>query len=336
MKILKKHVWFLIVVLLLPGVAPAGEIVDGIYRKKNFEGSRDRRYSVFLPEGSGAGVALPLVVVLHGCSQTHRDIMKVTRFNELAEAEKFIVVYPFVTSYDGLRNTNCWGYWIEDEIQEGSGEAADIAAIIMEVQDAYAIDPSRIHITGLSSGGAMATAVMVAYSEIIASGSPAAGIAYGETECAVKGVCFNFNLFKPSTWLYWWSPKFESTEETVQDMVTEMGADKRLVPLMVLHSTSDSKVDVTAARNNAEAWATLFQVDMSNPVASEVGETEGVTWQHHRYGSYGDGSAIETHFADGPGHAWVGGAQGDYAEPDGPDWAAIAWEFFKTHPMIVQ
>ena len=49
------------------------------------------------------GEALPLVVVLHGCNQTHRDIMNDTRFNDLAEAEKFIVVYPFITSYDGLR-----------------------------------------------------------------------------------------------------------------------------------------------------------------------------------------------------------------------------------------
>jgi poly(hydroxyalkanoate) depolymerase family esterase len=333
MKILQKQLWLLTVVLLVPWVAPAGELVDQLYKKKTYAGSRDRQYSIFLPEGYSAGEALPLVVVLHGCNQTHRNIMNDTRFNDLAEAEKFIVVYPFVTSYDGLRNTNCWGYWLEDEIHEGSGEAADIAGIISEVQNAYSIDPDRIHITGLSSGGAMTTAVMVAYSEIIASGAPAAGIAYGETECAVRGVCLNYNVFDPATWFYWWTPKFESTEETAREMDTEMGADKRLVPLLLLHATSDLTVDITAARNNAAAWAALFGVDMSKPVASEDGETEGVAWHYNRYGSYGTSSAIETHFADGPGHAWLGDAQGTYADPDGPDWAAIAWSFFKAHPM---
>jgi poly(3-hydroxybutyrate) depolymerase len=144
----------------------------------------------------------------------------------------------------------------------------------------------------------------------------------------------SFSWFDPTTWFDWWAPKFETTEETVRQMATEMGSDKRLVPLLVLHATSDPKVDVAAARSNAAAWATLFEIDMTTPVVSEVGETDGLTWHHNRYGSYGDESAIETHFVDGPGHAWVGGAQGPYADPEGPVWAAIAWAFFKAHPLI--
>lgn len=336
MKMMLNSMKLLLVFLLLHGSSSAGEVVNRVYTKKTFEGSKDRQYSVFLPQGQGVGEALPLVVVLHGCNQTHRDIMNDTRFNDLAEAEKFIVVYPFVTSYDGQRDSNCWGYWFEDEIHEGQGEVADIAGIITEVQNTYAIDSKRIHITGLSSGGAMATAVMVAYSELIASGAPAAGIAYGETACAVRGVCLSFNWLEPATWFDWWAPKFETTEETVREMTTEMGRNKRLVPLLGLHATSDPKVDVAAAKNNAAAWAALFEVDMTTPIGSEVGETDGRTWHYNRYGSYGDTSAIETHFVDGPGHAWVGGAQGIYADPDGPDWAAIAWAFFKAHPMIEQ
>ncbi len=333
---LLKTFWWLMIILLLNGYAFAGEVIDQVYKKKNFEGSKDRQYSVFIPEDQSAGEPLPLVVVLHGCNQTHRDIMHDTRFNDLAEAEKFIVVYPFVTSYEGMRATNCWGYWLADEIHQGRGEVADIAGIITEVQNAYSIDSNRIHITGLSSGGAMATAVMVAYSEIIASGAPAAGIAYGETACAVRGVCWSFSWSDPATWFDWWAPTFKPTEETVRAMATEMGPDKRLVPLLVLHATQDPKVDVAAARKNAAASAKLFGVDMTTPVVGEVGKTDGLPWHYNRYGSYGTVSAIETHFVDGPDHVWVGGAQGTYADPDGPDWAAIAWEFFKSHPMLEQ
>ena len=334
MKMLQKQLWLLIVILLMPGVGPAGELIDHIFQKRTYEGSKDRQYSVFLPEGYQSGKALPLVVVLHGCNQTNRDIMKDTRFNELAETEKFIVVYPFITSYDGWRNTNCWGYWLDNEIHEGGGEVADIAGIIAEAENNYAIDSDRIHITGLSSGGAMATAVMVAYSEIIASGAPAAGIAYGETECAVRGVCFNFNYLDPYTWYYWWTPRFESTKETVHEMNSEMGDDKRLVPLLILHATGDPTVDITAARNNAAAWAALFHIDISKPVATEDGETKGVVWHYSHYGTYGNSSAIETHFSEYPRHAWLGDGKDSYADPNGPDWAAIAWSFFKAHPLL--
>ncbi len=336
MKVLGRHCWALLTVLLLQGYAIAGEIIDLVYQKKGFEGSKERQYSVFLPTDYDGGEPLPLVVVLHGCEQTHRDIMNDTRFNDLAESEKFIALYPFITSYDGMRSTNCWGYWIEDEIHQGKGEVGDIAGIIREVQEGFPVDPRRIHITGLSSGGGMTTAMMVVYSEIIASGAPAAGTAYGETPCAVRNVCLTYNIFDPSTWLDWWGPRFESTGETVSEMATEMGGDKRLVPLLVLHSTNDSMVEDAAAWNNAVAWGKLFEVDMTTPVVDETGETEGRTWHHSQYGSYGTGSAIETHFVDGPGHGWVGGAQGTYADPDGPDWAVIAWGFFKSHPLVEQ
>ncbi len=96
MKILWKNLSLLIVVLLLYGYASAGEVVDQAYKKMRFEGSKDRQYSVFLPEVQGAGEALPLVVALHGCNQTHRDIMNDTRFNDLAEEENSSLSTPLL------------------------------------------------------------------------------------------------------------------------------------------------------------------------------------------------------------------------------------------------
>lgn len=335
MKFMRRYLGVSIIILFLSGYVFAGEIHEKIYQKKTFDGSRNREYLIFLPNSYDTGEKLPLVVVLHGCKQTHKDIMNATRFNILAEAEKLIVVYPYVTSYIGVRDTDCWGFWFDEEIHQGKGEVADIAGIINEVQANYFIDSKRIHITGLSSGGAMATAVMVAYSEIIASGAPAAGIAYGESPCSVSGICWTFSWFNPMTWFDRQAPKFKATENTVMDMVMEMKSDKRLVPLLLLHSKSDPKVDIVAAKNNAAAWAELFQVDITAPIVEKSGETDGRSWYHKCYGRHGNGYAIETHFVDGPGHAWIGGGKGTYADPDGPDWSVIAWTFFKAHPMKV-
>ncbi len=318
----------------IPGFAAGGTLINRLYHKKGYPGSRDRNYTVYLPKAYLDDQPLPLVVVLHGCNQTNGDIMHDTRFNELAEEEKFIVVYPFITSYEGIRNSNCWGYWLDEEIHQGGGEVADIGGIITEMKSDYLIDSDRIHITGLSSGGAMATAVMVAYSEIIASGAPAAGLAYSETECAVRNVCLNIDFLKPLTWLFWRTPKFQSTQATIQKMAEEMGEDRRTVPILLLHATTDPTVDISAAKNNAAAWATFSNIDLSKPIAVDNGRTKDVSWHYRRYGDSAGNSILETHFADGPGHAWLGDAQGSYADPDGPDWAAIAWSFFKRHPMV--
>lgn len=329
----RQYLLLAIILGQLPGIAAAGALINRLYHKKGYPGSRDRHYTVFLPKAYSDGQTLPLVVVLHGCNQTNGDIMHDTHFNELADAENFVVVYPFITSYEGIRNSNCWGYWLDAEIHQGRGEVADIAGIITEMESAYPIDTKRIHVTGLSAGGAMATAVMVAYSEIIASGASAAGLAYGETECAVRNVCLNISFFNPVTWFSWWTPKFQSTEVTARKMGEEMGDDKRLVPILLLHATSDPTVDITAAKNNAAAWATLFKVDMAKSLTRENGQTKGIAWHYNRYGNSIDVSAIGTHFADIPVHGWLGDAQGTYAAPVGPDWTAIAWSFFKTHPL---
>ena len=65
------------------------------------------------------------------------------------------MVYPFITSYGGLREENCWGFWMDEQIHEGRGEVQDLAGIIAEVRRDYRVDPDRIHIAGLSSGAAM-------------------------------------------------------------------------------------------------------------------------------------------------------------------------------------
>ena len=85
-----------------------------------------RRFGVTAePRGKVGKRPRPLVVVLHGCRQDNRDIEAITGFNELADRHGFLVAYPFVTSYRGMRNRNCWGWWLESEIRPGAGEVED-------------------------------------------------------------------------------------------------------------------------------------------------------------------------------------------------------------------
>src|SRR5262245_54798516 len=104
--------------LLLAAEASAGELQRRLFAAKSYPGSQDRRYQVFVPTLYTGRDAVPMVMVLHGCQETEENMIRETGFNGLAERDNFIVVYPFITSYDGLRNTNCWGFFLDQHIHE--------------------------------------------------------------------------------------------------------------------------------------------------------------------------------------------------------------------------
>ena len=84
---------------------------------------------------------MPLVMILHGCRQTEVNMINETRFKDLAERDNFIAVYPFITSYDGMRETNCWGFFLDQHIHKGAGEAEDLHQIALEIEAELKIDP---------------------------------------------------------------------------------------------------------------------------------------------------------------------------------------------------
>ena len=140
------------------------------FRSKSYSGSRNRRYIVYVPRGKTTSRPRPLVVVLHGCRQKHRDIESITGFNQIADRYGFLVAYPFVTSYSGMRFENCWGWWFDREIHAGAGEVEDLWQIVEEIKQNYAVNDQRIHVTGLSSGAGMTVALLVTHGDKIASG----------------------------------------------------------------------------------------------------------------------------------------------------------------------
>jgi poly(3-hydroxybutyrate) depolymerase len=89
--------------LCFAGTAYPGQLQQKLFTAKSYPGSRDRQYQMFVPTSYSGQDAVPMVMVLHGCQQTEVNMINETRFNDLAERDDFVVVYPFITSYDGLR-----------------------------------------------------------------------------------------------------------------------------------------------------------------------------------------------------------------------------------------
>lgn len=299
--------------------ARRGKIHDRILAKQDYRGNQERQYRVYVPSKYKAKKKWPVVMVLHGCLQTHFDIQSITEWDFVAEQHQFIVVYPFVTEYHDLRAKNCWGWWRHDHIRPGQGEVEDLKHILNEVCQEFSIDTQRRFISGLSSGAAMTIAALVAHSGLFAAGASVAGVPYGETPRAVT--------------LPYTSVRYQPLEKILKKMETVRGNDRTGTPLMIVQSHDDSTVATEAAENLRESWLEFFAYRKALTRNVHYGRTKGVAWEHSRFIDHGGKSHIETFFLHGPDHGWYGGTSGDFSFPDAPHASRLIWKFFEQHQL---
>ena len=116
----------------------------------------DHPYFVYTPATYHPGTAVPLLVLLHGCTQTAADFAAGTGMNELAEQYGFIVVYPQQTSTSN--RTLCWNWFKSSHQFRDRGEPAIIAHTVQAIREntsQWTIDSSRVYVVGASAGAAM-------------------------------------------------------------------------------------------------------------------------------------------------------------------------------------
>ncbi|MEB8433235.1 PHB depolymerase family esterase [Cocleimonas sp. KMM 6892] len=278
--------------------------------------SRRRDYLVYTPADYVEGEPLPVVVVLHGCRQTDDDIRAISGFDAIAERERFIVVYPFVTGYLSLRNKNCWAWWMKQHIQAGSGEVEDIGRIIKQVQEEFSVDPKRIHITGLSSGAGMTVAALVAHGSLFASGASVAGVAYDETARAVKTVSFLSVHYRSLGLIV----------KRMRDQIT-LNGHGRLAPLLVIQSEADETVPLQAGLNLRDSWLAFKEINPAE-VTMLADTTRGINWQYQHYGEFGTDKSVDFLTVDQLSHGWIGGLPGSYSDTRGPNISEVIWLYF--------
>jgi poly(hydroxyalkanoate) depolymerase family esterase len=317
-------------VLFVAADAFAGTTYSYTMSAKSYSGSRNRQYKVYVP--TNVQNPAPMVMVLHGCLQTHNDVLSQWGMTAKADAEGFILVAPYITSYDGMRNQDCWGFWFAQHTKEGQGEPEDLHQIGLEVESNYSIDANKRYITGLSSGGAMTAIAAVTHNEYWTAAAPAAGLAYGESSSSVA--------------LSGMKPTFQAISTTASNIKREMNDDYK-IPLMVMQNNNDQVVQQPAGRNIRDAHLQAHGASGFQTInATKASETACAAYwssnyncKHTKYtvdGTPTGATLVETIFFDGPdngqkGHYWIGGTNGNYAAASGPKYPDITWEFFNRH-----
>lgn len=309
------------------GPAPAATVVQRILPAAAGQpGSLAREYRVAVPDGLRADRPVPVVMVLHGCLQSEEDMIRDTRFVELADREGFVTVFPFVTSWPSSeqRRPNCWGFWFDQHQHEGRGEPGDLRRILAAVESEFPIDPERRYVAGLSSGAAMAAVMAAVYSEDFAAAGAVAGLPYDETACAVANACPLEGI------------RLKSVDSLLASLTAEQARaeEQRLVPMMAIHSRNDGTVPFRNAQSIRDVWIARYGASTQAEVRDCT--REGVVCEH---GTFRDGAGrvvVETVFFDGPpfvkSHAWIGDNTGPFADPTGPSATDLLWAFFQANP----
>jgi poly(hydroxyalkanoate) depolymerase family esterase len=289
-------------------VAEPGQWIAGTYASA--AGKRD--YKLYIPSGYH-GQALPLVVMLHGCTQTPDDFAAGTGMNGVAEADRFLVAYP--AQAPSANPNKCWNWFQAAHQQRESGEPALIAGITRQVMAEYHTDPGRVYVAGLSAGGAMAAILGAIYPDLYAAVGVHSGLAAGSAQDL------------PSA--------FQAMQQGGPGGQTPLG---RPAPLILFHGDGDSTVHPCNADHLVEQWAAAAGSETSGatppPGTVKQGQIAGgraYTCETYR-NTHGQ-AVVERWTIHGAGHAWSGGSRnGSYTDPAGPDASREFVRFFQEHP----
>lgn len=303
--------------------APADQVRSGQFVSRSFSNhAGTRAYKLYIPASYSAqvGEPVPVVVMLHGCTQSPDDFAAGTRMNALAEQCGFLVVYPAQTA--NANGSKCWNWFRSEDQDRNRGEPSLIAGITREVVANYHVDERRVFVAGLSSGAAMAVILGATYPDIYAAVGAHSGLPYG----AAHDMPSAFAAMKRNTGL---AGKPRRTGSGAP-----RAAGGRGVPTIVFHGDSDPTVDV---RNGAEIveQAIRGHSDEARLQASMRQGTAagGRQYSHTVYADAANQPVVELWVLHGAAHAWSGGSpHGSFTDQGGPDASAEIIRFFYSQP----
>lgn len=273
-------------------------------------------YRLHVPAGAGRNA--PLLLWLHGCTQTPAALAEASRIDSLAAEHRLIVVAP-----DQPATANalkCWNWFLPGHQARGDGEPALLAALVTEVAAELGADPRRLYVGGLSAGGAMAVVAAIAYPDLFAAAASHSGVGWrmaGDVASALA-------VMKSGG----------SGDDSLGALaLREMGQRAQPIPLFVTHGLKDAVAVPDGSRSLIAQFTAIARgAGVTMRPDSARGVAGGYGYSVLRYRDPRGRVLIEAWFVDSLGHALSGGAPGvRWTDAAGPDATREMLRFLLDH-----
>jgi poly(hydroxyalkanoate) depolymerase family esterase len=296
-----------------PDIVPEGaRFIEGTF--SNPAGSRS--YKLFIPSRY-QGQPLPLVVMLHGCTQSPDDFAAGTRMNFIAEEQTCFVVYPAQRSE--ANQAKCWNWFRAADQQRGRGEPSLIAGITRQIMRDYSVDPKRVYVGGLSAGAAAAAVMGATYPDLYAAIGAHSGLACGTASDL------------PSAFVAMRQGGLAASSGSDDGGIL---GDGPTVPTIVFHGDRD----ITVHPSNGDHLLEQSTKNTRTQKKVHRGRVPGGHAYTRTIHTDASGREIFEHWnIHGAAHAWSGGSPaGSYTDPRGPDATREMLRFFLEHLLPQQ
>jgi poly(hydroxyalkanoate) depolymerase family esterase len=273
-------------------------------------GSRD--YKLYVPSGY-RGQPCPLIVMLHGCTQSVDDFAGGTNMNAVADENGCLVAYPIQSK--AANQSKCWNWFNPRDQQRDGGEPALIVGIVRQIARDHAVDVRRVYVAGLSAGGAAAVVLGTRYPDVFAAIGVHSGVACG----AAHDIVSAFIAMRGQ------GPQTGAVNALRPD-------NQRDVPTIVFHGDRDD----TVHPSNADRIVEATQASRLQSIVETSRVPGGHAYTRESYRDDRGRLVLERWTVHGAGHAWSGGRKAhSFTDPAGPNASHAMMRFFLAHQQEV-
>ncbi len=200
----------------------------------------------------------PVVVLLHGCSQTAASYDDETGWVKFADQYKFYLVFAQQQTTNNYGR--CFNWFLSGDYTRGQGEALSIKQMVDKIKSSHSVDGNRVYVSGLSGGAAMTSVMLATYPDVFAGGAINAGVPYKCASSSTGGFsCMNGYVNKtPQQW-----------GDLARSGYSGYSGRKPLVA--IFHGSSDGTVAPMNLTELMEQWTNYHGVSQTPTTRDTVG-----------------------------------------------------------------